>query len=182
MSYNDDYPENKIINSNPKAGERVNQQEKVDVVLSKAITLGIFIFSGPFDNTTSTFSCWLTRSPALGLEYLTGKTEKEAEKVLKASHLEIGHISREYNDDYPENKIINSNPKAGERVNQQEKVDVCEAFNTFSASFSVLPVKSGISAYLSPSMPQAINPINYYFYSSAFIIKLDWVYRLGHAW
>ena len=52
---------------------------------------------------------------------LTGKTEKEAEKVLKASHLEIGHISREYNDDYPENKIINSNPKAGERVNQQEK-------------------------------------------------------------
>ena len=22
----------------------------------------------------------------------------------------------------------------------------------------------------------------YYFYSSAFIIKLDWVYRLGHAW
>ena len=55
---------------------------------------------------------------------LTGKTEKEAEKVLKASHLEIGHISREYNDDYPENKIINSNPKAGERVNQQEKVDV----------------------------------------------------------
>lgn len=55
---------------------------------------------------------------------LTGKTEKEAEKVLKASHLEIGHISREYNDDYPENKIIKSTPKAGERVNQQEKVDI----------------------------------------------------------
>ena len=54
---------------------------------------------------------------------LTGKTEKK-QKSIKASHLEIGHISREYNDDYPENKIINSNPKAGERVNQQEKVDV----------------------------------------------------------
>ena len=52
---------------------------------------------------------------------LTGKTEKEAEKVLKASHLEIGHISREYNDDYPENKIINSNPKAENVLTNKKK-------------------------------------------------------------
>ena len=39
---------------------------------------------------------------------LKGKTEK-AEKILRQSHLEIGNISRDYSDDYPENKIIKTN-------------------------------------------------------------------------
>ncbi|UDI78466.1 Stk1 family PASTA domain-containing Ser/Thr kinase [Staphylococcus taiwanensis] len=55
---------------------------------------------------------------------LKGKTEKEAEKILHKSHLEIGHISRDYSDDYAENKIIKSSPKSGERINQHEKVDI----------------------------------------------------------
>ncbi|MDM7864417.1 Stk1 family PASTA domain-containing Ser/Thr kinase [Staphylococcus borealis] len=55
---------------------------------------------------------------------LKGKTEKEAEKILRQSHLEIGNISRDYSDDYPENKIIETKPKQGERVNQHEKVDI----------------------------------------------------------
>ena len=55
---------------------------------------------------------------------LKGKTEKEAEKILRQSHLEIGNISRDYSDDYPENKIIKTKPKQGERVNQHEKVDI----------------------------------------------------------
>ncbi|BGE82629.1 Stk1 family PASTA domain-containing Ser/Thr kinase [Staphylococcus petrasii] len=55
---------------------------------------------------------------------LTGKTEKEAEKILRKSHLEIGKISREYSDTYPENKIMKSTPKAGERINQHDKVDI----------------------------------------------------------
>lgn len=50
---------------------------------------------------------------------LKGKTEKEAEKILRQSHLEIGNISRDYSDDYPENKIIKTKPKQGERVNQR---------------------------------------------------------------
>ena len=54
---------------------------------------------------------------------LKGKTEKSG-KILRQSHLEIGNISRDYSDDYPENKIIKTKPKQGERVNQHEKVDI----------------------------------------------------------
>ena len=49
---------------------------------------------------------------------------KRSEKILRQSHLEIGNISRDYSDDYPENKIIKTKPKQGERVNQHEKVDI----------------------------------------------------------
>ena len=55
---------------------------------------------------------------------LKGKTEKEAEKTLHKSNLEIGKISRDYSDDYPENKIIKTTPNSGERVNQHEKIDI----------------------------------------------------------
>ena len=49
---------------------------------------------------------------------------KRSGKILRQSHLEIGNISRDYSDDYPENKIIKTKPKQGERVNQHEKVDI----------------------------------------------------------
>ena len=54
---------------------------------------------------------------------LKGKLKRSG-KILRQSHLEIGNISRDYSDDYPENKIIKTKPKQGERVNQHEKVDI----------------------------------------------------------
>ncbi|MDU4686519.1 MAG: Stk1 family PASTA domain-containing Ser/Thr kinase [Staphylococcus sp.] len=55
---------------------------------------------------------------------LTGKTEKEAEKVLKASHLEIGHISREYNSQMPKGYIFkqNINPNESVKINDHHIV------------------------------------------------------------
>lgn len=55
---------------------------------------------------------------------LSGKTEKEAETILKDNKLELGDISREYSDKYSENKIIKTTPKKGERLEQNSKVDI----------------------------------------------------------
>ncbi len=55
---------------------------------------------------------------------LSGKTEKEAESILKDNKLELGDISREYSDKYSENKIVKTTPEKGERLEQKSKVDI----------------------------------------------------------
>lgn len=55
---------------------------------------------------------------------LTGKTEKEAEHILKENKLQMGTTTREYSDKYPENKIIKTKPEKGERLEQNSKVDI----------------------------------------------------------
>lgn len=55
---------------------------------------------------------------------LSGKTEKEAEQILKDHHLTMGDISRKYSDKYPENQIIKSKPNSGERVEEGEAIDI----------------------------------------------------------
>lgn len=55
---------------------------------------------------------------------LSGKTEKEAEQILKDHHLTMGDISRKYSDKYPENQIIKSEPNSGERVEEGEAIDI----------------------------------------------------------
>ena len=55
---------------------------------------------------------------------LTGKTEKEAEHILKENKLQMGKTTREYSDKYPENKIIKTKPEQGERLEQNSKVDI----------------------------------------------------------
>lgn len=55
---------------------------------------------------------------------LTGKTEKEAEHILKENKLQMGETTREYSDKYPENKIIKTKPEKGERLEQSSKVDI----------------------------------------------------------
>lgn len=55
---------------------------------------------------------------------LSGKTEKEAEQILKDHHLSLGSISRKYSDHYPENQIIKSDPNSGERVEEGDSVDI----------------------------------------------------------
>lgn len=55
---------------------------------------------------------------------LSGKTEKEAEQILKDHHLTMGDISRKYSDKYPENQIIKSEPNSGERVEEGEAINI----------------------------------------------------------
>ncbi len=55
---------------------------------------------------------------------LSGKTEKEAEQILKDHHLTMGDISRKYSDKYPENQIIKSEPNSGEWVEEGEAIDI----------------------------------------------------------
>ena len=55
---------------------------------------------------------------------LSGKTEKEAEQILKDHHLSLGDISRSYSDKYPENQIIKSDPNSGERVEEGDTIDI----------------------------------------------------------
>lgn len=55
---------------------------------------------------------------------LSGKTEKEAESILKDNKLELGDISREYSNKYSENKIVKTTPEKGERLEQRSKIDI----------------------------------------------------------
>lgn len=55
---------------------------------------------------------------------ISGKTEKQTEKILKNHHLKIGDISRDYSDKYPENQVIKSRPGKGERVERGDKIDI----------------------------------------------------------
>ncbi|MBL7573031.1 Stk1 family PASTA domain-containing Ser/Thr kinase [Staphylococcus saccharolyticus] len=55
---------------------------------------------------------------------ILGKSEKQAEQVLKSHHLKLGDISRSYSDKYSENQVIKSDPESGERVEQGDTVDI----------------------------------------------------------
>ncbi|MCJ1662292.1 Stk1 family PASTA domain-containing Ser/Thr kinase [Staphylococcus sp. NRL 16/872] len=104
--------ENHIFEPSPKKRSRKKKIVIALILLFLLISLFGFIAIGMFGDKYSE------------MPDLTGKTEKEAEKLLRKSHLEIGNISREYSDTYPENKITKSTPKAGERINQHDKVDI----------------------------------------------------------
>ncbi|MCG3398811.1 Stk1 family PASTA domain-containing Ser/Thr kinase [Staphylococcus massiliensis] len=55
---------------------------------------------------------------------ILGKTEKQAESMLKKKKLKIGKISRDYSDKYQENEVMAVTPNVGERAEQDGKVDI----------------------------------------------------------
>ena len=55
---------------------------------------------------------------------IVGKTEKTGQHILEKNNLKVGNVSRAYSDKYPENKIIKTNPKKGERLEEGSKVDI----------------------------------------------------------
>ncbi|MCO0860416.1 Stk1 family PASTA domain-containing Ser/Thr kinase [Staphylococcus pasteuri] len=55
---------------------------------------------------------------------ITGKTQSQAETMLKNHNLKLGDVSKDYSDKYPENQIIKSKPAKGERVERGDKIDI----------------------------------------------------------
>lgn len=55
---------------------------------------------------------------------LIGKTEKQAEKILKDNKLEVGHITQDYSDKYAKNQIMKLEPGEGEKVEQKTKINI----------------------------------------------------------
>ncbi|MDG4942267.1 Stk1 family PASTA domain-containing Ser/Thr kinase [Staphylococcus agnetis] len=55
---------------------------------------------------------------------LRGKTEAEAEKMLKDNNLKVGHISQDYSEHYAKNHVMKIQPDVGEKVEQGTKIDL----------------------------------------------------------
>ena len=53
-----------------------------------------------------------------------GKTEVQAEKMLKDNKLKVGRITQDYSDDYAKNHIMKVKPEVGDKVEQGTKVDL----------------------------------------------------------
>lgn len=55
---------------------------------------------------------------------LRGKTEAQAEQILKEHHIKVGKTKRAYSDKYQENQIITTDPAPGERVEEHGTVNI----------------------------------------------------------
>ncbi|MCE4965586.1 Stk1 family PASTA domain-containing Ser/Thr kinase [Staphylococcus chromogenes] len=53
-----------------------------------------------------------------------GKTENQAEKMLKDNKLKVGPITQDYSDEYAKNRVMKIQPEAGEKVEQGSKVNL----------------------------------------------------------
>ncbi|ACL69752.1 Stk1 family PASTA domain-containing Ser/Thr kinase [Halothermothrix orenii] len=92
-------PESHIISQYPVGGERVRQTRVIMVTVSK----------GPA----------ILKSPDL-----VNKTLREAEVILDNQNLKIGKKEFVYNDEYPENVIIEQMPKPGDEINVESTIDL----------------------------------------------------------
>ena len=55
---------------------------------------------------------------------ILGKSEKQAESILKEKHLSIGDVTRDYSDKYQENEIMAVSPEVGSRIGEKEPVHI----------------------------------------------------------
>ncbi len=97
--FNDNVPPGRVVQQTPAAGEKTKKGSTVDVVMSKGL------------ETTSTPD-------------LTGKTQAEAELVLKKAGLVLGRVDNGFNDTVPQGKIMAQSPKAGAKVEKGASVDI----------------------------------------------------------
>ncbi|VEG64556.1 putative serine/threonine-protein kinase PknB [Staphylococcus condimenti] len=55
---------------------------------------------------------------------LRGKTEAQAQQILKEHHIKVGKTTRAYSDKYQENQIVNTDPAPGERLAEHGTVNI----------------------------------------------------------
>lgn len=97
--YNEKIPPGRVISQDPAAGEKIKKGGTIQVTLSKGLA-------------------------TLKVPSLVGKTQEEAENILKKAGLEVGKVERAYSDTVPEGSVISQSPKAGAKVEKGSSVDI----------------------------------------------------------
>ncbi|MGH2427721.1 MAG: Stk1 family PASTA domain-containing Ser/Thr kinase [Candidatus Limnocylindria bacterium] len=95
----DDIAENRVIRSDPVAGQSVDEGS----------TVTVFVSSGEEE---------------VEVPRLRGQTEQQAQQTLAGVGLQLGSVSRENDPSVPENSVIRSDPPAGTTLGRGDQVDL----------------------------------------------------------
>lgn len=88
-----------VVGSEPVAGETIRRFQGVDLLISK----GPELFSVP---------------------NLNGRSQKDAEKDLKAAQLALGKVSQKYSEEVAKDSVLSHKPGANEKVRRNSKVEL----------------------------------------------------------
>ena len=103
----DSVPAGLVISQTPAAGERVKEEDRIDLVIS----------SGPAPAAAT--------EPAMAtVPDLTNNTQADAEAALTAAGLVLGAVSQQSSDTVPAGAVISQNPAAGSSANPGAAVDI----------------------------------------------------------
>jgi len=97
--FNDTVAPGRVVSQLPAAGEKTKKGATINVTMSKGLETG--------------------NAPDL-----TGKTQTEAETMLKSAGLALGNVSQNYSDTVAESQIISQSPKAGTKMDKGGSVDI----------------------------------------------------------
>jgi len=97
--FNDNVAPGRVVSQSPTAGEKTKKAGTINVIMSKGLET--------------------VHAPDL-----TGKTQSEAEALLKSVGLTLGNVSQNYSDTVAENQTISQSPKAGAKMAKGGGVDI----------------------------------------------------------
>ncbi len=97
--FNDNVAPGRVVSQTPTAGEKTKKGYTITVVMSK----GLETVNAPD---------------------MTGKTQSEAEALLKKAGLTLGNVSEGYSDTVAEGQIISQSPKPGAKMAKGGSVDI----------------------------------------------------------
>ncbi len=97
--FNDNVAPGRVVSQTPTAGEKTKKGYTIDVVMSK----GLETVNAPD---------------------MTGKTQSEAEALLKKAGLTLGNVSPGFSDTISEGQVISQSPKPGSKMAKGGSVDI----------------------------------------------------------
>lgn len=97
--YNENYPPGRVISQEPPRGEKIKKGGTVQVTLSRGLA-------------------------TIKVPSVVGKTQDEAESLLKKAGLVVGKVERGFSDTVPEGSVISQSPKSGAKVEKGSSVDI----------------------------------------------------------
>ena len=98
-TYSDTVDEGVVISTDPSAGSTVTDGMSIVMTVSRG-------------------------KKTVSVPSVTGKTQSDAEKLLKNSNLAVGSVTREYSDSVAEGKVIRQSLVAGSTVQENTAVDL----------------------------------------------------------
>ncbi|MGM0410463.1 MAG: Stk1 family PASTA domain-containing Ser/Thr kinase [Bacillota bacterium] len=97
--YHPEHPEDEVISQTPESGEMIKQTRNLKLTVSDGVE-------------------------EISIPDIKGESLRKAELILENNKLEIGNKEFEYNEEVPENHIIEQKPESGETVNAGEKIEL----------------------------------------------------------
>jgi serine/threonine-protein kinase len=119
--FNEDIPEDRVINSSPAGGGRISPAGTVEVTISKGKERYI-------------------------VPTLQGLKIEIAERLIRDNKLVVGEVIEEFSSDYPKGFIMRSSPVAGERIKRDSQVTLYISKGIEQVGISSYQGKSGEQA------------------------------------